>query len=142
MIMVCGLTFSKKEEDALVLTCILYARQYTPLTRKGFIDLASTFARKPEGKKNSWNFADGFVKQRHEDLVVKEEEVTSSKRSLYTLLQYTEDFIDLINTLRGGNTLNKNNIEILDESVFDDGSRIPLSLMNGETLLAETSMHS
>ena len=119
-------TFSKKEEDALVLTCILYARQYTPLTLKGFIDLASTFARKPEGKKISWNFADGFLKQRHEDLVVKEEEVTSSKRSLYTLLQYTEDFIDLINTLRGGNILNKNNIVILDESVFDDGSRIPL----------------
>ena len=57
---------------------------------------------------------------------MKEGKITSAKRSLETLQQKTVEFIDLINRLKGKNTLNKNNILVFDETVIGGGARVPL----------------
>ena len=44
------LALSAEYEKALVVVCLIHARQSTPLTKSEFIDLASRFAKKEEGQ--------------------------------------------------------------------------------------------
>ena len=52
--------FSEMEEKGLVLTCLLYARQCTPLSIPSFIELASFFAKREKGHYFSYHFAHSF----------------------------------------------------------------------------------
>ena len=118
--------FSEEEEEGLVHTCLLYARQYTPLTIQGFINLASFFAEKPPGEKFSRHFATDFVRRHSDVLRMKKGKVTSARRCFESMQQNTIEFIDSINDFRLGNSMNFNNIVVFDETIIGDGEYIPV----------------
>ena len=117
---------SEEEEKALVHTCILYARQYTPLTIPGFINLASIFAERPADKPFSRHFVKNFVRRHSDELRMGEGKVTSSKRCFESMRRNTIEFVESINDVRLKNTMNKNNIVVFDETIIGDGEYIPL----------------
>ena len=118
--------FSKEEEESLVLTCLLYARQYTPLTISAFANLATIFAGKPPGKKISRHFVKDFVDRHTDTLRMSKGKITSSKRNFEEMKQNTIEFIESIYECMGGNRMNKNNIVVFDEIIVGDGVYVPL----------------
>ena len=81
------LAFSQQEEEALVLTCLLYARQYTPLSIQSFIDLASIYAKKEKDQYFSYHFVYDFVERHSDELRLSEGKVTSATRCFEAMHQ-------------------------------------------------------
>jgi len=118
--------FSVEEEKALVAACILHAHQGIPLRLKAFIELASTYAKKEDGRKFSYRFANDFIRRNGIKLCRKRGKRTSPTRSVEAMLQMTKDFVALIETYIKGNVMNKQNIVAFDEAKIGDNPTLPL----------------
>ena len=118
--------FSEKEEKLLEMICVIHARQGIPLTYSDFIDVASIFAKKDKKRPFSRKFVDGFI-NRHKDVLCKKRgKITSPTRCLGTTQEKIKEFISVLNKYRTGNTLNKRNMFVFDETIIGDSCTIPL----------------
>ena len=113
--------FSMEDELALVNVCIIKSRQGNPFTIRAFIRLASFTAGKTKREEFfSYCFVKKFVKRHSDALRLKKGKVTSPARCIHSLLQKTEEFIDLLNNSMASKLMNQNNIVVFDESVIGD----------------------
>ncbi len=113
-------SFTIEEEDSIVQICIKYARRGEPLTIPDFIELVSRYKKKPKNKKFSRKFVTSFCKRHKDVLCVKPGKTTSPTRSSDVMQQYTEGFIDELDTLIRSNIINNNNLFVFDETVIGD----------------------
>jgi len=118
--------FSEKEEKLLELMCVIHDRQGTPLSYSDFIDIASIFAQKDKKRPFSVRFVKGFVRRHSDVLCMKRGKLTSPTRCLRTTREKTLDFISKMNMYMDGNTMNKRNTFVFDETVIGDCCKIPL----------------
>ncbi len=113
-------SFGPKSEDALKQICMKYARRGKPLTIPEFIELASRFKGLPKNERISRGFVTKFIKRHGKILWTKPGKVTSPMRSSDVMIQEGEKFISDLDPLFMTNTVNKNNLFVLDETVIGD----------------------
>jgi len=113
--------FSMEDELALVNVCIIKSRQGNPFTIPAFIRLASLTAGKTKREEFfTHSFVKKFVKRHSDALRLRKGKVTSPARCIRSLLQKTEEFIELLNSSMASKMMNQNNIVVFDESVIGD----------------------
>ena len=119
--------FSEEEEDALVYVCQAYARQNEPFTIPEFIEIASIFAgRVEESQYFTRSFVRGFLKRHPEALLKRKGKPTSPTRCSDTMLQKTQEFIDMLNSDMERHIINSCNIVVFDETIIGDSLSLPV----------------
>ena len=118
--------FSLEEEEALVVVCLLHARQGTPLTRLEFRQLAAIYAKRDGGKIFSSHFVSNFVSRHSDELCAVRGKITSPTRCHGVTKQRTEDFIASMDIIMRKKIINQNNMVAFDETVIGDSVSIPI----------------
>ena len=118
--------FTEEEEKVLVAACMIHAHQGIPLTFRDFIEMASIFAKRDANRPFSRQFVYDFI-DRHQDVLCKKNgKITSPTRCLDTTQEKTQDFISLVDMHMKGNTMNKRNIFVFDETTVGDDVSLPI----------------
>ena len=117
--------FTDEEEEALVDVCVMYARQGSPFTIPHFLQVASYFAGRYESKEFfSEFFARSFI-TRHSTVLFKSDgKLTSPTRMSDKMVEKTEGFITMMNSIMETNRINKNNIVVFDETIIGDSNKL------------------
>ncbi len=118
--------FSEEEEQMLVLICIVYARQGSPLTIDAFRDLASFLAGRDEMHPISRHFVDKFIERHKEELWARIGKLTSPKRCLSTMLPLTNKFISDYERLLAEKKICESNVFVFDETIIGHKGTLPL----------------
>ena len=118
--------FSEEEEKLLEAVCVIHARGGRALSVSDFIELASIFAGRDEKHHFSPQFVRSFVKRHKDVLFLDNGEITSPTRCLCSTQEKTEEFISLLDRYMNGNTMNKRNIFVFDETVIGDSNSVPV----------------
>ena len=117
--------FTNEEEEALVDVCVMYSRQGTPFTYSHFIQVASYFAGRYDRKDFfSDFFARSFVKRHQDVLCARRGKLTSPTRMSERMVQKTEEFVTMMNSIMKTNRINKNNIVVFDETIIGDSVQL------------------
>ena len=118
--------FSEEEEELLEAICVLQARQGEPLTPQDFLEIASKFAGRDENHFFPRQFLSEFLK-RHDDVLFQDNgKITSPTRFSDSTLERTQEFISLLKKYMNGNTMNKRNTFVFDETVIGDSNSPPV----------------
>ena len=115
-------------EEALVVVCIIHARQGTPLSKSEFIILASKFAKKKAGEFFTAKFVKGFIHRHRDQLSMKPGKSMSPTRSFEAMQDKTLEFVSSLNSFFERNIINQNNLVVFDETVIRIDDTLPLSI--------------
>ena len=118
--------FSEEEEKLLEAVCVIHARGGRALSMPDFIELASIFAGRDENHRFSRQFVLSFIERHKEVLFLDRGEITSPTRCLDSTQEKTQEFISLLDRYMKGNTMNKRNIFVFDETVIGDSNSVPV----------------
>ena len=114
----CKFSLPPEVEEALVVICLVHARQGAPLTKRDFLVLASKMAKKEEGEVFSSSFFKDFMSRHMETLKKSHGKITSKTRCYESMLQKTQEFISSMDEIMATNVINKKNMMVFDETII------------------------